>query len=111
MALLEIMGFLGSILVIIFNSLDEVEIESGVSVLDCFLAILFLRLLMWFLFKILGYNIDLGIEASGEGIKSRSRAFGKYLGGKGRIEYNSVKRKVSNVRNPNRNKTRYYKGD
>jgi len=62
MTLYEVMSFIGSIMNDIFNGMDTVTVEAGITLLDLFCAMLFFFITMDFIFAILGFSI--GEEAS-----------------------------------------------
>jgi len=58
---LLIIQFFADVMKDIFLGLDSAEFE-GVSILDMFLAIMFFRLLVWFILKLLGAHWEEGGE-------------------------------------------------
>lgn len=54
----NIITFLGNTTVGIFNSLDTAYLYSGISVLDVFVAFMFLDIVTWFAMKILSKEGD-----------------------------------------------------
>lgn len=49
----NIITFIGTTMTGIFNSLDSVYIYSGISVLDMFVGLMFLKLITWFVMKVI----------------------------------------------------------
>jgi|GEM_PF-6113352 len=87
---IEIMQFIGSVVVLIFDILSDVNFGEF-SLLQIFLSILLLRVVIWFIARILGINIDTSLESSAESFRAG-------LGSR----YGSVSKKYSNYRHKNK---------
>jgi len=57
-SLVALFDFIGAVVLSVFNALDNAMFSEGFSYLDVLIALLFLRLVLWFVMRLLGHEFE-----------------------------------------------------